>query len=56
MAAGKVWMNVLVAASVSSMGGNPTPDDLLAVSDEIARGARMVAELQSVNLSFIYEK
>ena len=56
MAAGKVWMNVLVAASVSSMGGNPTPDDLLAVSDEIARGARMVAELQSINLSFIYEK
>ena len=55
MAAGKVWMNVTIRASVSSAGGNPTPDELLAVADEIARGARMVAELQNMNLSFIYE-
>ena len=48
-------MNVTIQASVSSAGGNPTPDELLAVADEIARGARMVAELQSMNLSFIYE-
>lgn len=56
MTAGKVWMNVAIQASVSNAGGNPTPDDLLAVSNEIARGARMVAELQRMNLSFIYEK
>ena len=55
MAAGKVWMNVTIQASISSVGGNPTPDELLAVADEIARGARMVAELQNMNLSFIYE-
>lgn len=55
MAAGKAWMNVTIQASVSSAGGNPTPDELLAVADEIARGARMVAELQNMNLFFIYE-
>ena len=55
MANGKVWMNVTIQASISSAGGNPTPDELLVVADEIARGARMAAELQNMNLSFIYE-
>ena len=55
MADGKVWMNVTIQASISSAGGNPTPDELLVVADEVARGARMAAELQNMNLSFIYE-
>lgn len=55
MAARKVWMNVAIQASVSSAGGNPTPDELLAVADEITRGARLVAELQNMNLAFIFE-
>ena len=56
MKAGKVWMRVLAAASVSKMGGNPTPDELLAVANEIARGAHLVEDIQNMNLSFIYEK
>ena len=55
MAAGKVWMNVTIQASVSSAGGDPTPNELLVVADEIARGARMVAELQNMNLSYVHE-
>ena len=55
IANGKVWMNVAIQASVSSAGGNPTPDELLAVADEITRGARLVAELQNMNLAFIFE-
>ena len=56
MKAGKVWMKVFAAASVSKMGGNPTPDELLAVANEIARGAHLVEEIQNMNLSFIYER
>ena len=39
-------------ASVSRMGGSPTPEELLAAADEIARGARLMAELQAMSLTF----
>jgi hypothetical protein len=56
MKAGKAWMKVIAAASISKMGGNPTPDELLTAANEIARGAHLVEEIQNMNLSFIYEK
>ena len=39
-------------ASVSRMGGNPTPEELLKAADEIARGAKFTAELLSMGLSY----
>ena len=39
-------------ASVSRMGGSPTPEELLKAADEIARGAKFTAELQSMGLSY----
>jgi hypothetical protein len=34
------------------MGGEPTPEDLLMASDIIRKGAELVKELESMNLSY----
>jgi hypothetical protein len=34
------------------MGGSPMPEELLKAVDEIARGAKFTAELQSMKLSY----
>ena len=38
-------------ASLASMGGNPTPDDLIDVSEIIRSGAELVKELESMGLA-----
>ena len=45
-------IDIEACASVSRMGGNPTPEELLKAADEIARGAKFTAELQSMGLSY----
>ena len=46
------YIDIEACASVSRMGGNPTPEELLKAADEIARGAKFTAELQSMGLSY----
>ena len=48
----EVTMNLHFRASLASMGGEPTPDDLLVASDIIRRGAELVKELEAMNLSY----
>lgn len=45
-------IDIEVSASVSRMGGSPTTEELLKAADEIARGAKLTAELQSMGLSY----
>ena len=45
-------MNLTFRASLASMGGNSTPEDLLEAADIIRRGAELVKELESMNLSY----
>ena len=45
-------IEIEACASVSRMGGSPTPEELLQAADEIARGAKLTAELQSMGLSY----
>ena len=51
----KVWTDIKASAFVCHMGGTPTPQELLAAADEIARAARMVAEIQDMKFSFVTE-
>lgn len=39
-------------ASVNNMGGNPTPDELISMADEITECARLVARLNAIGLEF----
>ena len=48
----KACINIEASASVSRMGGNPTPEELLKAADEIARGAKFTAKLQNMKLSY----
>ena len=48
-------INLAITASVSRMGGSPSPQELLQTAEEIKRGAELTAELQSMNLSWIEE-
>ena len=50
---GRVRVNIMASASVSRMGGDPTPDELLQTADEIRRGAELLRELQNAGLSYI---
>ncbi|MBR4696070.1 MAG: hypothetical protein IKO94_08315 [Selenomonadaceae bacterium] len=45
-------IDIEACASISRMGGSPTPEELLKAADEIARGAKFTAELQSMGLSY----
>ena len=45
-------IDIEACASVSRMGGSPTTEELLKAADEIARGAKFTAELQSMKLSY----
>ena len=45
-------IEIEASASVSRMGGSPTTEELLKAADEIARGAKFTAELQSMELSY----
>jgi len=48
----EVTMNLHFRASLASMGGEPSPEDLLIASDIIRRGAELVKELEAMNLSY----
>ena len=45
-------IDIEVRTSVSRMGGNPSPEELLKAADEIARGAKFTADIQSMGLSY----
>lgn len=49
---GKVRISVAASASVSRMGGDPTPDELLRTADEIRRGAELLRELRHMELFY----
>ena len=48
----RACIDIEACVSVSRMGGSPTPEELLQAADEIARGAKFTAELQSMKLSY----
>ena len=43
---------VKVSASLASMGGSPTPEELLKAAETIREGAELVQELQAMELSY----
>ena len=45
-------IDIEASASVSRMGGSPTPEELLKAADEITRGAKLTAEIQSMGLFY----
>ena len=48
----EVTMNLHFRASLASMGGEPTPEDLLKAVEIIKAGALLVLELEAMNLSY----
>ncbi len=48
----KACIEIEAIASVGRMGGSPTPEELMKAADEIERGAKFTAELQSMKLSY----
>ncbi|OLR55057.1 hypothetical protein BHK98_02625 [Hornefia porci] len=52
-AARRVEEAIEASASVRKMGGSPTPEELLITADEIRRGAELIHDLQSMNLTYI---
>ena len=48
----EVTMNLHFRASLASMGGEPTPEDLLNAAEIIKAGALLVLELEAMNLSY----
>ena len=49
----KVFWDIKANANICQMGGNPAPEELLKAADEIARGARFTAAINSMELSCI---
>ena len=49
----KVFWDIKANAGICQMGGDPTPEELLKAADEIARGARFTAAINSMELSCI---
>ena len=45
-------MNLHFRANLASMGGEPTPEDLLKAAEIIKAGALLVLELEAMNLSY----
>ena len=48
----EVEVRVRIRASLATMGGNPTPEDLIQASEIIREGAELVKELEAMNLSY----
>ena len=49
----EITITVEVSASIATMGGNPSADELLEAADTIRRGAELVKELDGMKLSYI---
>ena len=47
-----VEVRIRIRASLATMGGNPTPEDLIQASEIIREGAELVKELEAMNLSY----
>ena len=47
-----VEVRIRIRASLASMGGNPTLEDLIRASEIIRNGAGLVKELEAMNLSY----
>ena len=47
-----VEVRIRIRASLASMGGNPTPEDLVRASEIIRNGAELVKELEAMSLSY----
>ena len=45
-------IEIEACASVSRMGGSPTTEELLKAAEEIAKGAKFAAEINSMGLSY----
>ena len=48
----RVCLDIEAVGTICRMGGNTTPEELFKAADEIARGAKFTAELQSMRLSY----
>ena len=48
----EVTMELHFRASLASMGGNPTPEELIKASEIIRAGAELVRELESMGLKY----
>ena len=48
----EVEVQIHIRASLASMGGNPTPEDLIRAAEIIREGALLVQELEAMNLSY----
>lgn len=46
------WMDIEIKASICQMGGESTPEELMAAAEQIKRGAKLAKELQEMNLSY----
>ena len=47
-----VEVRIRFRASLASMGGTPTPEDLIRASEIIRNGAELVKELEAMSLSY----
>jgi len=45
-------VQIHIRASLASMGGNPSPEDLIRAAEIIREGAFLVQELEAMNLSY----
>ena len=45
-------IDIEACASVSRMGGNPTPEELLKAAEEVAKGAKFANEINGMGLSY----
>ena len=50
----EITITVEVSASIATMGGDPSADELLEAADTIRRAAELVKELEAMNLSYTH--
>ena len=48
----KIWLDLKAEGSICKMGGRNTPEELLKTAEEIAKGAKFAAEINSRGLSY----
>ena len=48
----KIWLDLEAEGSICKMGGRNTPEELLKAAEEIAKGAKFAAEINSMGLSY----
>ena len=51
-AAHKIWLDLKAEGSICKMGGRNTPEELLKTAEEIAKGAKFAAEINSMGRSY----